>query len=143
MAKKAVAILTIPLTYGNVTVGDETISVGVKTERKNLTLSSADKQLIGKRLIGRVTCRPESGENPEQGSLIDDGEVEVEGAFDVHGIHVTRKKLSFGLSFARSSVDITIITDFAKRSGNLVITEIGDIPKEVKPAKVEDEEEDE
>lgn len=139
MAKKPAAILTIPLAYGNVTVGDETISVGVNTERKNITLSQADKQLIGKRLVGRITCRP-GNQNADQQSLLD-AEESVEAAFDVNGIHVTRKRLSFGLSFARSSVDMTTITDFAKRSGDLVITEIGDIPAPEKKPKEEEPEE--
>ncbi len=141
MAKKVEAILTLAVQYGNVTVGDETISVGVKTERKNISLSAADKHLIGKRLIGCVTCRPGNG-NADQKSLMD-ADVEVAAAFDVNGIHVTRKKLSFGLSFARSSVDMTTITDFAKRSGDLIITEIGEIPKEEKKVVEEDDDEEE
>ncbi len=57
-----------------------------------------------------------------------DADTELSSIFDVKGYAVTRKSVSFGLTFALGSVDVQALVLFAKRGGVLVVDKIGDIP---------------
>lgn len=125
-------MLVIPVTYGDVGIGDETARIGVSVERKWLPLGKADQHLTNKRLIGAITAVPGS-DNPDQQQLISD-EAIVRAAFDVKGFRVTRKFITFGVTFALASVDVELLSHFAKRSGHFKVEEFTDIPKPEKAA---------
>lgn len=130
MAKKAEAILEIPVAYGNVNIGMETCRLGIKVERSKLSISAADRNLCGKRLVGTVLAR--AGEaQAEQGSLpsMEDADVSFQAAFDVKSFGVTRKNISAGLTFALASVDVEKLSHFAGRNGTFTVTEIAEIPE--------------
>ena len=128
MAKRSAtpAVLEIPLSWGDVSIGESTCRIGCTVQRDKLTLSKADAQLCGKRLVGRIVAVPGS-DNPEQRQLIAD-ETEVAGAFDVKRISFNKKALSFGLTFSIESVRVEDLAHFAKRAGRIVVEEITDIP---------------
>jgi len=125
--KKPEALLTFPVTYGDVSFGDETARLGVTVERKYLALGKADAHLTNKRLISRITAVPGS-DNPDQQQLITD-EAEVRAAIDVKGFRVSRKFITFGMTFALASVDKLTLCDFSRRSGQFHIEELSEIPK--------------
>jgi hypothetical protein len=136
--------LTIPVAYGDVSIGEETCRIGVSIARQHLELSVADTQICGKRLIGCITCRP-GNSNPDQPTMagMEEAEAEIPGAFDVKRISFNNKFINFGLTFSIESIDIAGLAHFAKRSGNLVVTEITAIPDDKATGNGGDEGDDE
>lgn len=122
------ALMTIPVQYGDVSVGDQIARVGVSIDRKRLSLAQADK-LCGKRLIGRITYTA-GNDNPDQEELPGiDAATFMDGAFDVKRFGFGPKSMTTGLSFAISSIDLPTLCAFAKRSGTIVIEQVTDIPE--------------
>lgn len=134
-ARQPAAVLKLPVSYSNVNIGDETVSVGVKVHRTNLRPTQADSQLCGKRLHGRLLARAggAQAEQPSIGGI--ESDVELEGTFDVHSFRVTPKFISFGCTFAIESISIETMAHFAKREGMLSVFDVADIPEEAKEEK--------
>jgi hypothetical protein len=137
------ADLTIPVKYGDLSVGDGTCRIGLTAFRDKLTLKIADEKLCGKRLIGCISCAP-GNNNPEQSPMPGmDADVEIAAAFDVKRVNFTIKTITFGLTFAIASLKVEDLVGFAKRAGKLVVTQIQDIPKNEATGTAEDEGEEE
>lgn len=128
--KKSESVLELPVSFGNVNIGDETARVGISISRANLTVSQADKNLCEKRLAGRIIARS-NGASANQDSLpgLDD-DAEIEGLFDVKGFSATGKQISTGLTFLLSTIDVQTLARFAKREGQLVVNGIEELPKD-------------
>lgn len=135
---KSKALFYLAVTWGNVNIGEKTARVGAVVKRPTLTPTIADRNLCDRRLIGKIMARAADAQS-EQGSLpgAEGNDVEVKGVFDCKGFNVSKKNISFGLTFSLADIQIEDLAHFAKRSGILTIDEIDDIPEEV------DEEEDE
>lgn len=137
--------LELPVSYGNVSIGDQTIRLSLTVNRSKLPLSSADKVLCGKRLEGTILARSGDGQ-AEQKSLegIEDADIILTGTFDVKRFSVSGKNISFGLTFNKNSVDKEKLACFAQREGMFTVEGIGSIPGKAKakapPAASEDEE---
>lgn len=133
---------TLPVQFGNVSIGEKTCRVGITIDRRNLGLGAADRTLCGKRLAGSILARANGG--PDQESLPGaDDDIELAGIYDVKAFSVTAKALSCGLTFSLESIDLTKLGHFAKRSGLLKITSIGKIPADAPkddPADGDDDE---
>lgn len=67
MAKKK-PIFSLPVSWGNVSIGKKTIRLSAETSRLNLKLHEADKSLCDQRLTGKIVSRAADAQ-PEQGSL--------------------------------------------------------------------------
>ena len=77
--------LDIDVQFGNVSIGAENARLGVKIDRGNMDLDSADEMLCGKRLTGRIeVCPP--GEQQGQQALpgMKDERPHLDGTFDVN-----------------------------------------------------------
>ena len=135
MAKKA-ALLDLPVSFGDVGIGERTARVGVSVSREELSLSGADKQVCGRRLIGKIVAK-DNGAHGDQGNLSGFEDAEVMGAFDVKRIGVTPKDLSFNLAFNIEDIDVGILGKFAQRNGRLIVGSVEKIP--AKEAKASDE----
>lgn len=123
------ALLTIPVAFGDIGVGDHIARLGVSIDRKRLSLAQADK-LCGKRIVGRITYSA-GNDNPEQAALPGlEAETNLEAAFDVKRFGFGPKSMSTSLSFAISSIYLPTLCTFAKRSGTVVIKQVTDIPEE-------------
>lgn len=122
--------LTIPCSFGDVSIGEATCRIGVNVARSALKLNVADAQVCGKRLVGSIVSLP-GNDNPEQGQLIKD-EITVGAAFDVKRVSFNKKFISFGLTFSIESVNIEDLAHFAKRAGRIEADDIQDIPAEEK-----------
>jgi hypothetical protein len=135
MAKKPKdSLLELPVSYGNVSFGDHTATVGCKVSRGSLSIVQADKNFTGKRLTGSILARPE-GAGPEQGGMFGaDGDLHVEGIFDCGGFAVKPKNITFSIGFNLDDVDRATLSQFAKRNGLLTITQV---------SKLEDDKKDE
>lgn len=123
--------LDIPCTWGNVNIGDETVRLGVRVSRENLSVTQADKNLCGKRLVAKAIARAGDGQSG-QASLpgTEGADAEVEAAFDVRSIGVGTKNISFGLTAKIKSVDLGQLSGFANRGGMLHIESVAVIPAE-------------
>lgn len=135
----AAVILDLPVHFGNVNVGDATASVGVGVAREALPIGTADKQLVGRRLVGTIIGQP-AGSGPDQGALKGmNDEIALTGTFDVKRIGVSRKKITCGLTFSLGDINVSELARFAKRAGHLKIESSAAIPEK----EAEDEEENE
>lgn len=133
-APTAGTVLTLPVQYGNVSIGELTASITASVDRKHLSLAQADRTLCGKRLAGKITAMP-GNDNPEQDSMPGmESEEELSSVFDTRSFRATPKAISFGLSFKLESVDVTTLANFAKRAGKLIVTEVTAIPEDEKEA---------
>jgi hypothetical protein len=133
------ALMTIPVAFGDVGVGDQIARLGVSIDRKRLTLAQADK-LCGKRLVGSITAVA-GNDNPEQEGLpgMEDAGTTLDAAFDVKRIGFGPKSMSTSLSFAISSIALPVLCAFAKRAGTLEIQDITDIPADAPKEKGDDD----
>jgi hypothetical protein len=140
MAKpKVEAVLEVPVTYGDVSIGAETCRIGITVDRTKLTISSADRNLCGKLLTGTILARA-GGAQAEQGSLPDmDADVSLAATFNVKGFGVKRKAITAGLTFAIASIDVEKLSQFAGRQGVFTVDEIADIPAKAKAKKEADD----
>lgn len=131
MAKKKIEyLMELPVSYGNLSIGDKTARLGIVVGRPALSLTAADKNLCDRRVVGRILVRAGDG-GPEQGSIpgLEGNDDEVKAVFDVKGFSVSKKAISFGLTMQIESIAIETLSHFAKRKGMLYVEEIGDIPE--------------
>lgn len=120
-------VLKYPVTYSNVSIGDETARVGVSINRANLTPGQADKTVCAKRLTIGLLART-AGQAGQESLPGLEADHELEGVADVMGFGVTAKKISFGLTFKLGSIDVSVFAKFAKREGFLTIFGMEEIP---------------
>lgn len=126
MAKKASddGTVELPVHYGKVSIGEDTVRISFTSSRSNLTPTQADKVLCSRRLTCTVYCAPK-GEAPDQPSLT--GESlgrEFEGVADTKDVRLGRKKIGSGLTFVLRDVDIDSLIRFAGRDGKLTIKKV-------------------
>lgn len=120
-------VLTIPVAYGDVGVGDQIARLSVHIDRKRLTLAQADK-LCGKRLVVRITCTA-GNDNPEQDPLPGvDADTTMAGACDVKRFSFGPKSIATSLSFSIASIDLPTLCGFAKRAGSVTVDAVTEIP---------------
>jgi hypothetical protein len=129
MAKKKGPVLDVPCDFGGVSIGDESARIGVSISRGNLEITEADNQLTGRRLTGKIVVR--SARNPDQAALpgLEGEDPELTAVFDCKGIRLTGKDIGCGLTFNLNGLDVATLAKFAKRSGQLTITDIQDLPE--------------
>lgn len=137
MAKKKEAaeafVLDAAVEFGDVSIGDGTCRLGFVADRKAITLQQADRNLCGRRLVGKIVARATGTADQEGLPGLEDQDTTITGVFDVKRIGVTPKTVSAGLTFALASVDAESLTHFAKRSGRLRVSSTEDIPKDAAP----------
>jgi hypothetical protein len=133
MAKKKPAnngdVLDLIVSYGNLNAGDKTARIGVTVSRDKLAISKAEKQFCEKRLACCLVMAPD-GAHPDQGSLngmMDD--IELEATFDVKSIRFSADEISFGLTGALGSLDVSTLAKFAKKQGRLIVNDVSEIPE--------------
>lgn len=137
MAKKngKTAVIDIPVEFGGVSIGGSTTRIGVRINRDDLNINAADDVFCGHRLTGRVELG-NGDESPGQTRFVDQTEL-LEGIFDCKRIGFDAGHISTGLTFNKKDIDMDLISRFAKGSGRLVITDVGEIPEDA-----EDDDED-
>src|SRR5262245_62146532 len=91
-------LMELPVQYGNVNIGDKTARIGCNVKRPTLTPTIADKNLCDKRLTAKILARTSGGADQESIPGMDQ-DVNVEAVFDCKGFGVSKKAISFGLTF--------------------------------------------
>lgn len=132
------AVLDKPVSFGGVSIGKSTGRIGIGIDRSWIGLDEAADMFCNRRLIGKVVLGGADDASGQQ-KLVDDLDVEVNGAFDCKGFRVTEESLSTGLTFSLSEVSIADLAKFSKGVGRLVIMETGEIPDDA-PSEDFDEE---
>jgi hypothetical protein len=125
--KTTTPCLDIPVSFGGVSIGDQTARIGVKISRECLNIDAADEALCGKRLVGKVVLG-HNGDSAGQGKLFDGADHEISGAFDVKRFSVGPKEITAGLTFSLGSIDLSELGHFAKQSGRMLVESILAIP---------------
>jgi hypothetical protein len=128
MAKKKPAILELPVSWGGLSIGDETCRLGASVSRGNLTATQADRNLCGRRLTGRIISRAGNGQAGQASLPGANGDAEVEGVFDVKGVGLGTRNINFGLTFILASIDVETIAHFPKSEGVLIVNNVEAIP---------------
>jgi hypothetical protein len=140
--KKGPAELTLPVAYGNVSVGDKTARISLTIHRGNLAITKADATFTDKRLSWEIKARP-NGDAPGQAALPGmegSGIMSLTGVADVKGIRATGSAFAIGLTFNLKSIDVKTLAGFAKREGDLIVNGIEEIPDEDKGGEESGEE---
>jgi len=123
-AKNSKPVKEFPVSYGNVSFGDRTASVGLSISRGNCTVNEADKAFTGKRLTMTMFAGPPgSGGTP---SAFADGDLEVTAVFDSTGFSAKSKKIGLTVSAMLEDIDPATFSQFAKRDGRIEIASIED-----------------
>jgi hypothetical protein len=128
-AEKSDAVLTLPVKYGKVSIGESVASIPITVQLSDLSLNTAYQKLCGKRIIGNIMARS-GGAQAKQESLpgLPDADLELSGAFDIKAFSFNKKKISTTISFSLESIDIETLAHFAKREGVLTALGIEEIP---------------
>lgn len=132
------AVLDKPVSFGGVSIGKTTGRIGIAVDRGWLGLEEAADMFCNRRLIGKVVLGG-SDEQTGQQKLVDDLNIEVNGAFDVKGFRCTEETLSTGLTFSLADVSIADLAKFSKGVGRLVVMESGVIPDDAPSEEFDDD----
>lgn len=130
------SLLKLPVRFKNLSIGDQTTTLGFSVARDRLTVGAAEEAFCGKRLKVRIVVG--AGNAPEQGLLWEGVKYDVEGIADAKKFSVTPKLIASGLCFNIEGVDIEELSHFAKQDGWILVTKIA----EAKAERDDDEEED-
>lgn len=132
------AVLDKPVAFGGVSIGKSTGRIGIGIDRGWIGLDEAADIFCNRRLIGKVVLGGADDASGQQ-KLVDDLEVEVNGAFDCKGFRVTEDSISTGLTFSLAEVSIADLAKFSKGVGRLVVMESGEIPDDAPSEEFDDE----
>lgn len=121
-------LLDLPVSFGNVSIGDKTANIGVTVDRADLTPTRADKELCEKRLTGRIVAKP-VGDHPDQQTFEGmEADTELGGIFDIKGFRVNKDSIALSLTFSLGSVDVAGLAGFAKKSGRMLVSGSEEMP---------------
>lgn len=128
---------SMPVAFSNVSIGDETARIGVKIDRANLSIESADEILCGKRCEVKIEL---GTQDDASGQQYIEGTVEaIEATVDIKRYSVSPKAISAGLTFALSEVEPRALAPYAKGKGRLLVTKIEDIPEDDEESEGDEE----
>lgn len=133
-------VLKIPVAFKNLSVGDETTTLGFSVIRERLNIDAAEQAFCGKRL--KVCILVGAGSDPDQGALWDDVQYRVDGIADAKKFSVTPKLINSSLKFTLSGVDVEELSHFAKRDGILIVTKVTDAADEADPEEKDEDDPD-
>lgn len=126
MAKRAKERLNVPVSFGGVSIGDGTASIGVSISRDEFSLEDAETILCGHRLIGRLQAGGK-GDAPNQRQMFDGARAELSASFDVKRFGCSRNDISARLAFNLSDDLVKVLGCFAKKEGRLIVAEVEDL----------------
>lgn len=115
--------LQVACEFGGVSLGgDGAARIGIKVSRDVMTLEQADNYLCGKRLSGKITAS--SGDDPNQKTIADDIDEQLEATFDVKRISASPSEIGASLTLVLDDQDVSAFAHFAKRSGWLTVDRV-------------------
>lgn len=124
--KQKTAIVDLPVEFGGVSIGDGVARLGIKIDRKAISVTEAVRLFVGHRLTGRVQLGG-NGDVPGQSTM--DFDHAVEGVFDVKRVGIGVKQYGTGLSFSIEDIDVREIAKLSKGSGRLQVENVEELPE--------------
>ena len=118
--------IDLPVTFGGVSIGDQTAKLAIKVDREFLNINAADEVLCGRRITGKVALG-RSGDTPGQMVLVEDMDDVIVAKFDIQRFGVSRDAFTSGLTFRLADVDVRQLARFSKGAGRLIMIEISPI----------------
>jgi len=126
---KAADLFELPVEFGNVNIGSETVKLSIKINKERLNITAAEELLCGRRLTGSVQL---GGSDDSSGqSKLFDVDTKVDGTFDIHRFGVGPKEYTSGLTFKINEIEIGDLARFSKGKGRLIVEENIEIPHDV------------
>jgi len=133
MAKNTAGINKLLCKFGNLSIGAERCSIGVKFERANLVddHATADAQLCGARVEAVLTFDPADDKDIKGQQKMPglDTAITIKSVADVNGLNVKPDTIGVTLAFARSEFDDEALLHLAllsQKSGRLTVERVGD-----------------
>lgn len=123
-------LVQFPVKCGNVSIGDKTVSVGVKIDRQFCSLQRMEECLVGRRITGRLRLGAVAASDaPKQQTLenMDDSNYEVVGVFQTSSVSVTDKTLGVTLNLNMKEIEEGALDRFAKKQAGLIIEQVDTI----------------
>jgi ribosome modulation factor len=119
----------IPVEFGNISIGELTCRLGVKIVREELELDEADRIFCGRQIQGKVSLAPRGdGDQKRLPSMEDNRPLFIEGMFETKQIGVRPDEYSIGLTFNKKAIDVSELSQFAKKTGTIEVESVSDIP---------------
>jgi hypothetical protein len=122
--------LDVPVSFGNVSIGENTAGISVKIDRKSLNPVAADELLCGRRVEAKIAAGTTEAD-PDQPLLFDDLDYQLAASFEVKGYSVRPKYIRATLNVILADIDVEVLGHFAKRQGRLVVFEVGELEEPV------------
>lgn len=127
--KNVQVIADIPVQFGGVSIGQSTAKLSMKIVRGAMSLEFADELFCERRLRGRIQL---GGHDDGSGQLkFFDTDPCIDGSFDVHRFGVTADAFTTGATFKKNELDLSVLGDFSKGTGRMLVFEHTDIPDEM------------
>lgn len=128
-------MLSLPVDFGTVSFGKETVRIAVKCSRSELTLTDAAKQLCSRRITGELKLKPGKALPGMDGM---DGK--IRGTFDVTRLGMGKDDWTFGCTYKLSEIDADELIALRCQSGFITIKESAAIPSDAPQHPEPDEE---
>lgn len=116
-----------PVQLGNVSIGDQTASIGAKIDRNDLGLDEIDELLNGKRATVRLVCGPGASADERQQKLMDDVDFTIDATIDCKSFSATPKRFSVTMCFNLEELKEVDLKPFAKKKAQLFIIKSMDL----------------
>lgn len=115
------ALLDVPVSYGNVSIGDTFARLAVKIDKQQLNVETAEEFFCGRRLTGLLFV----GDDAEgQQVMFHGARPEIDGVFDAKAFRSTPKSIGAGLTFGVNDLDLGVLSKFAKHSGRFTVYDV-------------------
>lgn len=121
------AVITFPVSFGNVSIGDNTAGIPVRIDRSRLNPVAADDLLCGHRLNARLAVG-DRDDDPDQQVMFDDMDYHLSASFEVKGYSVKPKYIKATFNVCLNDIAIEDLGHFAKRSGQLAVDGVEPLP---------------
>jgi hypothetical protein len=117
---------TIPVKFGNLSVGDKTANLGVVIDG-HLDDEQARYFLCGSRLMVTLKVDPQSQDDIKGQETMGFTETQtVNATVDSHSVRLFPSRYSAALVFSLAEIDVGNLAHFAKHSGTMVAKKVGD-----------------
>lgn len=126
---QAMQALDVPVSFGNVSIGDGSVSIPIKIDREHLNPETADGLLCGCRAKAEIRAGGQATD-PEQQVMFEDMDHQQAGIFEIKGYSVKKKAISATLNILLSDVEIKQLGYFAKHDGRLRIESVAPLEED-------------
>lgn len=107
--------------FGGVSIGDMTGRISLQILKDVINVTTAERLFCGRRVHCRLVARP-ADEDPDQTHLPGmDTKIALEAVVDVKRFASDPHKISIGVTCSLQEVDVTELSKFAKKSGQITV----------------------